>query len=78
MTTRARFTAREAGLTEEIRVYAPPQLKELAFQAAEAAGLPLTEWVVRAMAEKLQRPDLSIITRLRRGPKPKKKQTMAS
>jgi hypothetical protein len=64
---------RSVPLTEAIRVYAPVELKELAFVAAESTGVPLTEWVVRLIARELDRPDLAIIPRLRRGPKKGKK-----
>lgn len=57
-------------MTSEV-LYAPihPELKELAFEAADNEGMALNEWVARLIAERLSRPDLSRIPRRRRGPK---------
>ncbi len=54
-------------LTATIAVAAAPMLKELAGDAADKEGLPLSEWVVRLIAERLGRPDLATIPRKRPG-----------
>lgn len=50
-------------MVAEIRVYADPELKRLAGLEADKIGIPLSEFVVRALAEKLRRTDLQIIPR---------------
>jgi len=50
-------------MVADIRVYADPRLKELAGQEADKRGIPLSELVVRALAEYLSRPDLAIVPR---------------
>ncbi len=69
---------RRAGIkmTEEIRVYAPPELKRLAGEAADLAGIPLSEFVVRAVAKELARPDLAAVPRKSIG-RPRNKQIAA-
>lgn len=48
-------------------VYMDPRLKDLAGAEADKAGLPLSEFIVRALAEKLKRLDLAIVPRKRPG-----------
>jgi len=50
-------------MTADIRVYCHPDLKDLAGRAADAAELPLSEFVAKVLAEKLGREDLGIIPR---------------
>jgi hypothetical protein len=50
-------------LTVDIRVYASEELKELAWDAAEKEGVPLSEYIVRVLASHLARPDLRIVPR---------------
>ena len=50
-------------LVAEIRVYSPPELKDLAGEEADKQGVPLSEFVVRVLAKHLQRPDLATIPR---------------
>lgn len=53
----------DAKLTADIRVYCDPELKRLAGEAADAAKLPLSEFVAKVVAEALGRPDLARIPR---------------
>lgn len=53
----------EKKLTVDIRVYASEELKELAWDEAEKIGLPLSEYIVRVLADHLSRPDLRVIPR---------------
>jgi hypothetical protein len=50
-------------VTEEIRVYVDPRLKIAAGAAADAEGIALSEFVARALAKHLSRPDLAAIPR---------------
>lgn len=50
-------------LTAEISVYCDPLLKELAGIEADARGVPLSEFVVQAIAKELKRPELAKIPR---------------
>lgn len=54
-------------LTEQLLVYAPPELKRIAGEAADAEDIPLSEFVVRALASVLGRPDLAAIPRKKCG-----------
>jgi len=54
-------------LTDQIMVYCSPELKRLAGEWADAAGVPLSEFVVRALAERIERPDLAIVPRKKSG-----------
>ena len=54
---------RRATLTEQLLVYAPPELKRIAGQAADQEGVPLSEYVVRVLAAHLGRPDLAVVPR---------------
>lgn len=56
MTTDKRMTA-------DIRVYCDPRLKDLAGRASDKAGLPLSEYIVRVLANHLGRPKLGKIPR---------------
>lgn len=56
-----------AKLTDYIHVYALPELKQLVGEAADRADIAMSEWVVRALAEKLGRPDLAIVPRKKPG-----------
>ena len=57
----------DSKLTADIRVYCDPELKRIAGEAADAAGLPLSEYVVQALAEHLARPDLAKVPRVSMG-----------
>ncbi len=50
-------------MTAEISVYCDPMLKDVAGRAADADGIPLSEFVAQAIAEKVNRPDLAKIPR---------------
>ena len=54
-------------MTADIRVYCDPALKDLAGKAADAQNLPLSEFVVKALAIYLKRPDLVDIPRKKSG-----------
>lgn len=45
--------------TEHMNMRQRPEIKELARNAASAAGVSLSEWVAAAIAEKAGRPDLA-------------------
>lgn len=47
----------------EISVYCDPELKRLAGNAADAAGLPLSEYVAQVLAKEFNRPDLAKVPR---------------
>lgn len=53
----------EGKMTADIRVYCDPKFKNLAGKAADKAGLPLSEYMVKVVAEVLGRPDLAKIPR---------------
>lgn len=61
-------------LVADIRVYAHPELKDLAGKAADAEGLALSEFVARVLANHLRRPDLAVIPRKKPG-RPRKRLT---
>ena len=50
-------------LTVEIRVYCDPLLKSISGKAADEAGIPLSEFVAQALAEKVKRVDLGKVPR---------------
>lgn len=50
-------------LTAEIKMYVDPELKRVAGEAAEKAGLPLSEWIAKVIARKLGKPSLGKIPR---------------
>jgi len=50
-------------MVADIRVYCDPALKALAGKQADAAGLPLSEYVAKVLAERLNRPELAKIPR---------------
>jgi hypothetical protein len=50
-------------LVAHIDVNANPELKNLVGRAADEAGIPLSEMVVRILAEHFKRPDLAIVPR---------------
>ncbi len=50
-------------MAAEIKVYCDPRLKDEAGKAADVAGLPLSEWAARVMAEAIGRTDLAKIPR---------------
>lgn len=54
-------------LSAEISVYCDSELKQLAGKAADAAGVPLSEYVAQVLARELKRPDLGKIPRKRLG-----------
>jgi hypothetical protein len=54
-------------MTVDIRVYCDPELKRIAIDEANRRNLPLSELVALALAEYLERPELSEIPRLRPG-----------
>lgn len=69
-------------LTDSIRVYCDPRLKDFAGKAADVLGIPLSEYVTRLIAEHLGRPELGIVPRKQQGRprnkpgrQPKEKQT---
>lgn len=65
---------REKKLTADIRVYAAPELKSLIWDEAEKTGIPLSEYIVRVLAQHIGRPDLAVIPRISVGrPRGKKK-----
>ncbi len=51
-------------MTAVINFHVDPELKDLAGEAAKKAGIPLGEFIARAIAEKLGRPDLGNIPRI--------------
>jgi hypothetical protein len=64
---RRKVFPRRAKVTEQIHISSPPELKSLAGRAADEEGYPLSEWVVRLIAEKLKRPDLAVVPRKKMG-----------
>jgi hypothetical protein len=67
-TVRARSQGPAEGkMVAEIRVYADPRLKDLAGDAADREGLPLSEYVVKVLAQQLGRPELAIVPRKKSG-----------
>jgi hypothetical protein len=44
-----------------------PELKRLCWQAADAAALPLSEWIARVLAKEIGRPDLAVVPRKKLG-----------
>lgn len=63
----ANYDRRDCKVAVDIRVYADPRLKDLAGKRADREGLPLSELVVKALAEYLGRPDLAVIPRKKPG-----------
>lgn len=63
-------------MVADIRVYADPRLKDLAGEAADREGLPLSEFVVKVLAERLGRPELALVPRKRPG-RPRKRAAAA-
>lgn len=59
----------------DIRVYADPRLKDLAGKEADKRGIPLSELVVRALADYLGRPELATVPR--KAPGRRRKQLVA-
>lgn len=59
-------------LTAQIHVYADPKLKELMGRVSDKAGLPLSEYIVRLLAEHVGRPELATVPRKQQG-RPRKK-----
>jgi len=53
----------ESKLTSLIQVYAPIELRAVASELADQAGVPLSEFVVRALAQYVKRPDLATVPR---------------
>ena len=58
-----RISEKKMRLTESIGVRVDPKLKDLAGEAADKAGVPLSEWVARAIAKELGKPELGEIPR---------------
>lgn len=56
-------TGEETKMTVKLAVYCDPELKDVAGKEADKENLPLSEWIVRAMAEKAGRPDLAKVPR---------------
>lgn len=57
----------EAKVKTEIKVYCDPDLKNLLADAAEAANLPLSDFIVKRLAKSVGRPDLAVIPRKKMG-----------
>ena len=55
------------------QVPASPEWKRVAGQAADEEGLPLSEFIVRVVADYLGRPDLAVVPRKKPG-RPRKDQ----
>jgi hypothetical protein len=77
MSTKPRLLPEVTKLTEEIRVYAPPELKILLGEKADEAGVPLSEYVVQICAKQLGRQDLAHVPRKSLG-RPRKKQLVGA
>lgn len=60
---RAAADAIERKPTVDIRVYCNPKLKAAAIRLSQEEGVPLSEIVVRALAEYLDLPDLAEVPR---------------
>ena len=54
-------------LTEKITIYAAPELKAIASRNADHADLSLSEYLVKVLADALDRPDLGVVPRKRMG-----------
>ena len=64
-------------MTAAITAYGDPELKRLICKEADAANLPLSEFVVKVLAEHLHRPDLAKVPRGKMG-RPRKEITSRS
>lgn len=68
MTASKKLNSLEGGkLAADITVYCDPELKQLAGQAADAAGVPLSEYVAQVLAKEFNRPDLAKVPRKKMG-----------
>lgn len=67
----------EVKMVAEISVYCHPELKDLAGKQADREGIPLSEYIARVLADRLDRPDLRAVPRKSIG-RPRKKLGVAS
>lgn len=63
MLTKGRLSLGQPKMTTEIRVYCAPELKDVIGILADKADLPLSEYVVRVLADHAKRPDLRHVPR---------------
>lgn len=63
MASKQRNSSEDRKLSAVITVICDPELKDLAWRAADAAGLPLSEFCAQMIAKAMDRPDLSKVPR---------------
>lgn len=52
---------------QDIHITVQAELKELVGKAADELGIPMSEYIVRVLAEHFGRPDLAVVPRKRPG-----------
>ena len=61
------FHTESTKVSECLPVYMPRELKAIVGAEADKANIPMTEYVVRVLAEKVRRSDLAYVPRKRSG-----------